>query len=152
MKKIITAIVAMFILTATATFANDADKNNNVNVAERVEKSFKKEFAAAEATSWTKINDIYKVQFTLNDQVMFAYLSAEGNLLGAYRNILSSQLPMSLMSKLKDDYSGYWVSELFELAKDNQTNYYVTIENGDQKIMLKSENANNWNIRSKTKK
>src|SRR6476646_1030163 len=133
MKKIITAIVAMFILIATATFANGTNKNNNGNVDERVEKSFKKEFAAAEAASWTKINDIYKVQFKLNNQVMFAYMSEDGNLLGAYRNILSNQLPMSLETQLKEDYSGYWITELFELAKNNQTNYFVTIENGDQK-------------------
>lgn len=150
MKKIITAVVAMFILTATATFANETNKNNNVD--ERVEKSFRKEFSTAAETSWTKINDIYKVQFVLNGQIMFAFLNEEGVLLGAYRNILSNQLPMPLMTQLKEDYAGYWVSELFELAKDNQTNYFITLENGDQKIMLKSENANNWNIKSKAKK
>jgi hypothetical protein len=150
MKKIITAIVAMVILTATATFANETNKNNNVD--ERVEKSFRKEFSTAVETSWTKINDIYKAQFVLNGQVMFAYLNEEGVLLGAYRNILSNQLPMSLMTQLKEDYAGYWISELFELAKDSQTNYYITLENGDQKIMLKSENANNWNIKTKAKK
>jgi len=150
MKKIITAIVAMVLLTATATFANETNKDNNID--ERVEKSFRKEFSTAEATSWTKINDLYKVQFILSGQVMFAYLNEEGVLLGAYRNILSNQLPMSLMTQLKEDYAGYWISELFEMAKENQTNYYVTIENGDQKITLKSENANNWNIKTKTKK
>ena len=150
MKKIITAIVAMVLLTATATFANGTNKDNNID--ERVEKSFRKEFSTAEATSWTKINDIYKVQFVLNGQVMFAYLNEDGVLLGAYRNILSNQLPMPLMTQLKEDYAGYWISELFELAKENQTNYFVTIENGDQKITLKSENANNWNIKTKTKK
>jgi hypothetical protein len=150
MKKIITAVVAMVILTATATFANETNKNNNVD--ERVEKSFRKEFSTAAETSWTKINDIYKVQFVLNGQIMFAFLNEEGVLLGAYRNILSNQLPMPLMTQLKEDYAGYWVSELFELAKDNQTNYFITLENGDQKIMLKSENANNWNIKSKAKK
>jgi uncharacterized protein YegP (UPF0339 family) len=150
MKKIITAIVAMVILTATATFANETNKNNNVD--ERVEKSFRKEFSTAAETSWTKINDIYKVQFVLNGQIMFAYLNEEGVLLGAYRNILSNQLPMPLMTQLKEDYAGYWISELFELAKDNQTNYFLTLENGDQKIMLKSENANTWNIKTKAKK
>ena len=83
---------------------------------------------------------------------MFAYLNENGVLLGAYRNILSNQLPMSLMAELKEDYSGYWITELFELAKENQTNYFVTIENGDQKITLKSENANSWNIKTKTQK
>ncbi|ULQ51849.1 hypothetical protein [Flavihumibacter fluvii] len=150
MKKIITAIVAMVILTATATFANGTNKNNNVE--EQVERSFKKEFSNAENTSWTKINDIYKAQFVLNGQVMFAFLNEDGVLLGTYRNILSSQLPMPLMSTLKEDYSGYWITELLEVAKENQTNYYVTIENGDQKLTLKSENASSWFVKSKLRK
>ena len=150
MKKIITAIVAMVMLTATATFANEPNKTNPVE--ERVERSFKKEFAAAEGTNWTKINDIYKAQFTMNGQVMFAYLNEEGTLLGTYRNILSSQLPMPLMTELKGDYAGFWITELFELAKENQTNYFVTIENGEQTLVLKSENANSWIVKSKNRK
>ena len=150
MKKIILAIVALVLVTATSTFAHVT--NNETKVDERVERSFKKEFSSAIGTSWSKINDVYKVQFELNGQIMFAFLNEEGLVLGAYRNILTSQLPMSLSKSLKEDYTGYWISELFEMAKDNQTNYFITIENGEQKIVLRSENANFWSVKTKIKK
>jgi hypothetical protein len=150
MKKIITAIVALVMLTASATFAHDTNKKNSVE--ELVEQSFHKQFAGAENVSFTKVNELYKAQFNLNGQVMFAYLNEDGVLLGAYRNIVTAQLPITLMAQLKEQYADFWITELFELAKDNQTNYFITVENGDQKLILKSEQSSNWLIKSKFRK
>ena len=150
MKKIITAIVALVILTASTTFAHDTNKKNSVE--EFVEQSFRKQFAGAENVHFTKVNELYKAQFILNGQIMFAYLNEDGVLLGAYRNIVTAQLPITLMAQLKEQYADFWVTELFELAKDNQTNYFITIENGDQKLILKSEQSSNWLIKSKFRK
>ncbi len=137
-------------LSITSIFANNSKNPNNVN--ERVEKSFKKEFASAQQESWTRVNNLNKVQFTMNGQILFAYLNDEGTLVGVYRNILSSQLPISLMTQVKDEYSGYWISSLFEVANDGLTTYYITLENADQQLVLKSENSANWTVFSKTRK
>lgn len=149
MKKHITAFVVLA-LTLTTTFANS--NNNKDDVSKRVETSFKKEFSTAEQTSWSKINDLYKAQFKLNGQVMFAFLNEEGQLVGVYRNILSTQLPIQLMTQVKEDYSDYWISSLFEMAKDSETSYYITLENGSHQLVLKSENSTNWTVYSRTKK
>lgn len=137
-------------LSITSIFANNSKNPNNVN--ERVEKSFKKEFASAQQESWTRVNNLNKVQFTMNGQILFAYLNDEGTLVGVYRNILSSQLPISLMTQVKDEFSGYWISSLFEVANDGLTTYYITLENADQQLVLKSENSANWTVFSKTRK
>lgn len=147
MKKHLTALMVLA-MSFTATFAN----NNDNIIDERVEKSFKKEFASAEKENWTRVNNLYKVQFTMNGQVLFAYLNEEGKLIGVYRNILSSQLPISLMSEIKKDYANYWISTLFEVANLGATSYYITLENADQQLVLKSENSSDWSVFSKTKK
>lgn len=150
MKKSITSFVVLSLLTLTTTFANT--KKNENGVTDRVEKSFKKEFAAAEKTSWSKVNDLYKAQFSMNGQVMFAFLNEDGEVVGIYRNILSNQLPITLQTQLKEDYPDYWISNLFELAKSEGSGYYVTLENADHTVVLKSENSVDWYVYSKVKK
>lgn len=150
MKKIITGIMALVLLTASATFANTPDNKNGV--AEKVQTSFKKEFSKAENITWSKVNELYRAQFVLNGHVVFAFLNEDGEVVSAYRNILSTQLPLQLLSQIKQDYSDYWINELVELTKDKETSYYVSLENGNDQIVLKSENGINWTVHSKIKK
>ncbi len=137
-------------LSISSLFANNSKNRNNVD--ERVEKSFKKTFASAQQESWSRVNNLNKVQFNLNGQVLFAYLDDEGTLVGVYRNILSTQLPISLMTEIKEEYSDYWISTLFEVANEGTTTYYITLENAGQQLVLKSENSSSWSVFSRTKK
>ena len=83
---------------------------------------------------------------------MFAYYSNEnGQLLAVARNILSDQLPISLMTSFKKDYSGYWISDLFEMAADGQTSYYATIQNAEETLILKSSGFE-WSVYKTEKK
>jgi len=147
MKKTILIWVLLLTVGLGSSFAN---KFENVN--EQVISSFKKDFASAQDVSWEKSKEISKATFKLNDQVMFAYYAEDGNLLAVMRNIVSSQLPINLLSDLKKNYSTYWISDLFEMAADNSTAYYVTVQNGDQTIVLKSFGAAGWETFKKDKK
>ncbi|MDF2190852.1 hypothetical protein [Paraflavitalea sp. CAU 1676] len=147
MKKTILTWVLLLAVGLSATFAH---KTENVN--EQVINSFKKEFASAQDVSWEKSKDISKATFKLNDQVMFAYYSEEGNLLAVVRNIVSGQLPINLLSDLKKSYAGYWISDLFEMASENTTYYYVTVQNSDQTVVLKSFGSAGWETFKKDKK
>lgn len=143
------ALLSILLLIAgmSNSFANQPD-----NVNEQVISSFKKEFATAQEVTWEKTQDISKATFTLNGQVMFAWYAENGSQLAVIRNILSSQLPISLLTSLKNNYDGYWISDLFEMVADNTTSYYLTIENSTEKIVLKSQNYNNWEtFRKETK-
>lgn len=147
MKKSILTWVLLLTVGLSTTFAH---KYENVN--EQVINSFKKEFASAQDVSWEKSKDISKATFKLNDQVMFAYYTEEGSLLAVVRNIVSSQLPINLLSDLKKNYAGYWISDLFEMASDNTTYYYVTLQNSDQSVVMKSFGAAGWETFKKDKK
>ena len=67
------------------------------------------------------------------------------------RNISSLDLPMTLQTSLKK-YTGYWISDLFEISNNDGTNYYITMENAGSKIVLKSNSGGNWNVFKKSVK
>jgi hypothetical protein len=143
--------ILIWVLLLTVGLGNSfAHKLENVN--EQVISSFKKDFASAQEVSWEKTRDVSKATFKLNDQVMFAYYAEDGNLLAVIRNIVSGQLPINLLSDLKKNYSNYWISDLFEMASDNSTSYYVTVQNGDQTVVLKSIGSTGWETFKKDKK
>ena len=147
MKKRL-VIWAMLLLTGLSnSFANDGGTIND-----KVTTSFNKEFADAQDVQWETGKDFYKATFTLHNQVMFAFYSGQGSLLALSRNISTSQLPINLYASVKKNYENYWVSELFEVAMNNETTYYITVENGDQKVILKSNGTMGWEVYKKESK
>ena len=147
MKKAILALAVMLTTGLTNAFANKGEEVNKSAVT-----SFNKDFLSAENVSWQQQKDYAKATFSLNNHVMFAYYNGQGELLAVVRNVLSDQLPIRLLGEIKNNYSRYWISELFEMATENQTTYYATIESGDEKIILKSEGLDQWSIYKKEKK
>jgi hypothetical protein len=148
MKKSILSI-AIVLMMGLSAFAAKNDEND---VNQLAVKSFHKEFVNARNIKWEQKVGYVKVEFTLNDQVLFAYYNNDGLLTAIVRNIVSDQLPITLLTTLKRDYTGFWISDLFEVASDDQTNYYVTLENADKKIVLRSNGIDSWDVYSKTRK
>ena len=146
MKKLMLIWALLLTVGVGSSFAHKLE-----NVSEQVMNSFKKDFASAQDVTWEKTKDIAKATFKMNDQVMFAYYTEDGNMLAAIRNIVSGQLPISLLSDLKKNYAGYWISDLFEMASNDNTAYYVTVEDANQKIVLKSVGSS-WETYKKDKK
>jgi hypothetical protein len=142
-------VIGLFVLI---TGISSAFANGDEEVNQRIINSFNKEFAGAQNVQWISSKDFVKATFTLNDQVVFAYYSQEGKLLGVTRNIVSGQLPINLLTSLKKNYSNYWIADLFEMAANDENTYYVTLENSDHKLVLKSNGTNGWEIFKKEKK
>ena len=147
MKQVILSIATVLMMGASA-FAG----NNNDNVNQQAKQSFQKDFSTARNISYEQKTDYVKVTFSINDQVLFAYYNNNGQLQAVVRNIVSDQLPISLLTDLKKSYSDYWISDLFEVASDDQTSYYITLESKDKTVVLKSEGTSSWSVFSKTKK
>jgi hypothetical protein len=147
MKKQI--IIGLFLLIAgiSNTFANGEE---NVNA--QVINSFRKDFTHAQNVQWSNGKDFVKATFTLNEHVVYAYYSDKGELLGVTRNIVSSQLPMNLLTDVKKNYSQYWIADLFEMAANHETTYYITLESEGHKVILKSNGTNGWEVFKKEKK
>ena len=147
--KIAAVVMAsVFTLSTTYSFAATTSANDENK---EVKASFQRDFQNAHLMSTEVKDNFTKVTFTLNDQVMTAFYAADGSLLGVTRNIVSSQLPVSLLMSFKKHYSAYWVTDLFEMSRDEQSNYYLTLENAGTKMTLRS-NGDEWEVYSNIKK
>jgi hypothetical protein len=146
MKKMMIALVMMFSITMSYAFTGEEA------VSKQVLAAFKTEYAAATEVAWTTGNSYYKVAFTMNEQRLFAYYNTQGEFMAVTRNISSFQLPLNLQSSLKKSYSTYWISDLFEMAGNDVTGYYVTLENADSKVVLKSTDGSDWSVFKKNRK
>lgn len=144
MKKIILTLAI-----ALSTFAVFA---NNTTVSSTVLNAFNKEFSGATEVSWSAGAGFYKANFVYNTQYVTAFYSFAGEMIGLARNISSLDLPLKLQSSLKKDYSGRWISELFELSNEEGTSYYITLEQADSKIVLKSVDGLTWSVYKKSVK
>jgi len=147
MKKLITAVVLSTVLLVNAAFANKTE-----NVSYKVENAFNTEFNRAKEVSWQKTDNFYRASFKMNDEVMTAYFTPDGELMGVIHNMLSTQLPINLQTSLKKEYDGYWITELFECAKSDSDSYFVTLHNADQVVTLQSIDGTSWSVYNKAKK
>ena len=153
-KMIMTLAIAVSTLSvfAGSTYGKPMAATGEEAVAPKVLDAFKNEFNTAKEVEWTIGNDYYMATFTYNDRHVFAYYNTEGELLGLTRYLSPDFLPMNLQSTLKKNYNEYWISDLFEVAKNGETSYYVTLENADAKIVLKASAGSDWNTYKKVKK
>lgn len=148
MKKSLLSLALLLMIGVSAVFAGDSE-----GVSKKIVNAFRNDFAEAKDIKWQPSRDYVKVTFSLNNQVLFAWYSTdEGKLLGVVRNIVSSQLPIKLQSDLRRNYSDLWISDLFEVADQHSTTYYVTLENADNKLVLKSTGSQGWIMYKKEKK
>jgi len=142
-KMILTLAVA---LSTLCSFAGEE------NVSARVLDAFNVQFNTATNVKWTTGSNFYKAAFEFNGQHVFAFYTTEGELMGLTRYISSVDLPVALQSELKKDYSSYWIADLFEVSNAEGTNYYITIENADTRLVLKSGSSNDWSVYQKLSK
>jgi hypothetical protein len=148
MKKNILALAMMLTVAFTSAFASKNDGISQYTVA-----SFKKDFVNASNVSWQVLPVYKKVTFTFNEHVMFAYYNKENNeLLAVVRNIPTTQLPVGLFTSLKKQYNDYWVTSLFEIAKQDDISYYITLEKSDEVLVLEARGINEWAVYKKIKK
>jgi hypothetical protein len=130
-----------------SSFATPAGNGNDIVIA-----SFHKEFRTADVMQVENKKEYTKVTFRMNGVVMFAYYSENGDLMAVVRNIVSTQLPISLLMDLKKNHADYWITDLFEMDSNGQTTYYVALENSDTRITLRSSNSTNWETFQKENK
>ena len=145
MKKIV--FVMGFLMIMGVSWAYPSEK-----VSQKVLTSFKTEFTNAQNVEWETGSNYFRAAFTMNEQRIFAYYNVEGQLLSIARYISSIQLPVNLFADLKNDYSKYWISDLFEVSNSEGLHYYVTLETADSKLVMHSSNGGSWSTYSKNKK
>ena len=143
-KMILTLAIAVSSLASFAGSSFDKVTKGEENVSSKVLNAFKTEFNTVKDVEWTAENEYFKASFVYNEKHVFAYYNESGELLGLTRYISPVDLPLNLQIGLKKKGNGYWISDLFEVAKNEVTSYYITLENADSKIVLTSIGGSNW--------
>ena len=59
-------------------------------------------------------------------------------------NILSTQLPLALLTDIKKEYKEYWITGLSEEGKIKHPDYVIILENADQIVQLRSSDSQSW--------
>lgn len=130
-----------------SSFAAPTGNGNDIVIA-----SFHKDFRTADVVQVETKKDYTKVTFRLNNIVMFAYYSGNGDLMAVVRNILSTELPIHLLMELKQKHADCWITDLFEMDANGETVYYAVLENSDIKVTLRSDNSSTWETYQKENK
>lgn len=145
-KKIVLAAAMLLTVGISSSFATPADSGNDAATV-----SFHKDFKKVEVIETHIGKNFIKFTFKMNDVVMSAFYNDNGQLLAITRNIQSSQLPLQLLMQIKKDYANYWISDLFEYDGDGSSSYYITLENADNTVILRS-NGTEWETYDKKAK
>ena len=135
MKPILIA-VALLAGTFTKTFAAEVPA-----VQPTVLKSFKTTFTNATEVGWSTTKDLYKADFSLNGRYVTAYFREDGTMQALVRHITADNLPIILQTALKNNHKGEWVTDILEVTSENGVQYYVTLENADSQVVLKSSST-----------
>jgi hypothetical protein len=89
----------------------------------------------------------YEIKNSTGNIIYNAYYNANGEMVTAFRHILSTDLPMTLSFSLKKFSNDMWVTDVVEVLNENKsTSYFVNLENANEKITLKSKNGKKWKI------
>ena len=100
--------------------------------------AFENEFEEANNINWVSTNDFYKAFFTVNELSMEAFYSLDGELMAVSKKITIDELPITLLKKAKEKIGGYHVTSIFELSTDRGVEYFISVENGNDKKIFKN--------------
>ena len=106
-RKIITLAVA-FVLIANSMFAGAVKSM----VPESVSYAFNQGFAHAKLIHWDSFGTYFKATFMQKGQTMYAFYSDNADFMGVAKNVLSDNLPTTLLSEIKTKFQGYWITDL----------------------------------------
>jgi hypothetical protein len=137
MKKIISIAAILLAFSTGSVFAQT--KTPSVVVG-----SFDKAFSAAEKPVWTVVNDLYRVDFTLQGEQLTAYYQTDGELYASSRTITLTQLPISLKASLDKHVGNSAVTSLFEVDGQDGISYYAKIADQKSELLLQSTSYGDW--------
>ena len=148
MKKKILAYMAAFLLMSNILLANTRE----TMIPESVASAFNNHFSNATEVQWEGWGNYYKATFRENDYTMYVFYSDNAEIMGIAKNVLSDKLPVLLQAGLKNKYPEFWITELAKYVISDKTGFLVTIENADEKIILKAMDNQRWQVYSKETK
>jgi len=145
MKKIMITL-----MLASAVMTNVFGSEDKVSP--QVLQAFNSKFQKAHTITWTAAGNYYQASFNYSGNWMYARYTKDGKFISVTRNVNSAELPFYLQNSIKNRHAGYWISDVVEESNKSGFTYYITLENADQKIVLKSKSGSDWVLNQKSDK
>ena len=135
MKKIILAsTLAVALLSSNFIYAA------NIEPSVKVKQAFISEFTKATNVEWTTLSKegVYQAKFVLNNEILEAFFSEEGDFLGTTRQITAAQLPILVTTSLEKKYADSRIVTIFEYSKKDGLDYYITLTSAKGAVVVKA--------------
>jgi len=132
MKKTIFAFLAFISFSAIA-----AGPRPEIN--QRILNSFTQTFSYAEDVVWQEDNHLYQANFWQGGINIRARYDDQGNLLETIRYYFEKQLPPVVLAKVKKKYSGKAIFGVTEISSEENTSYYITLQDDKNWYTVKSD-------------
>ena len=142
MKKILlAALILGFGLRSLAA--------NPVNVNEKVLKAFNKTFVNVSDIIWSEAGDYYYVNFKQNEVVVRATYDKQGNMVNSLRYYKEDQLPILILSKVKNRFSDKSIYAITEETNESGVHYHITLQDEKHWVMIISDSYGNISVDKK---
>jgi hypothetical protein len=149
MKKLILLMSAALMLSANVLFASAYETSVN----NRIKNTFNESFAGAKEVKWyTDDNKTFTAKFTMSNSKVTAFFNDDGTLLATSRYLGTDQLPLNVTNKLIKKYPGTNIYCVVEYTAGDNTVYFVTLEDAESWIVVKTERSGNMSTYSHLKK
>ena len=142
MKKVLTVICSMLLFAGAYAF----------EVNEKVLKSFKETFSAAEEVKWEEYKTYYTVSFVHSGIRSKVNYDKDGRMLGSIRYYAPQLLPLNIYNRLRMDFSKKELFGVTEVTFGTEVTYFVKMQDAKNWITVKIDATGNSSIHEKYKK
>ena len=144
MKKIIFADV--FSALSLSLLAADP------GVDQKVLAAFNKTFQNVQEVSWTEFDNSYQVSFKQNTISSKITYDKQGNIVSTIRYYFEEQLPLMILSKVKNKYASQKIHGVVEVSSEQGTFFHITLVNETHWTTIKADAYGNLAVENKFKK
>jgi hypothetical protein len=130
MKKLLfAALIAVSI--STGSFAQDATDNY------KALNNFEASFTGANNVGWTLKDNLTVASFVQDESNVKVFYNSEGDFVATTKEVTLEDLPIYAKRIIAKKYSGFIVKEAFKFKADNETDYFIAVENEQENVVLK---------------
>jgi len=141
MKRLFVTLGLAVMLISNSSFAS-SDPQDALS-------TFYKKFGNAENVTWSDVDGMTRIGFTIHGQEQFAYYN-NNDLVVLAKRIDVTELPSSLQKELSSHYGDYTKSELYAVESNGGKEYYITLDNSSKHLVLRG--IKKWAVFLKEKK
>ena len=131
MKLKLFLATAASLAIAVSSFAK-APETANVKAQQQLFSDFKD----AGKVTWSTKANLMEASFEWNGQKLHTFYNQDGEQVAISREVTLDKLPIKALQAINEKYSGYKTSEAIELSNDEGLSYYLSMENGNRKVIL----------------